>query len=149
MELEKFGKFVQKIREQRNLTQKQLGDILNITDKAVSRWERGECYPEITILPNLANCFGITIDELLSCDNSNIEPKKKMQNKLLWFCQVFSTGLFILMSGFYLVYNAITNGWADWVFPIILGTVYVGVVVYATVIFDFYLRYIKKQKSGK
>lgn len=52
------------LRKQKNLTQKELARQLNVTDKAVSKWERGAGYPEITIVPALAKALGVSIDQL-------------------------------------------------------------------------------------
>lgn len=56
---------ISRLRKQKGLTQKDLAERLNITDKAVSKWERGAGYPEITIVPELAKVLGVSIDELL------------------------------------------------------------------------------------
>ncbi len=56
----------QKIKEfriQNGLTQQQLGDLLGITSQAISKWEREECYPDITILPELADTIGCKVDD--------------------------------------------------------------------------------------
>ncbi len=49
-----FGKRVAALRKEKGLTQSELAEKLNISNKAISRWETGEGYPEITILPSLA-----------------------------------------------------------------------------------------------
>ena len=61
-----FGKRVADLRKGKGLTQSELAEKLNISNKAISRWETGEGYPEITILPSLAKELGVSIDELLS-----------------------------------------------------------------------------------
>lgn len=58
MNAEEMGHRIAKLRKVRNLTQQQLADQLNVTNRAVSQWERGEGYPEITLLPRLADCLG-------------------------------------------------------------------------------------------
>lgn len=59
------GKLICELRKMKNLTQKELANYLNVSDKAVSKWERGESYPEVTIIPQLAGILEITVDELL------------------------------------------------------------------------------------
>lgn len=59
------GKRIAGLRKERNMTQKQLADLLNVTDRAVSRWERGVGAPDISLLTPLATALNITTDELL------------------------------------------------------------------------------------
>ena len=61
-----FGKNLSSLRKKRKLTQAALAEILNVSDKAVSKWETGLGYPEITSLPMIANALGVTVDFLLS-----------------------------------------------------------------------------------
>ena len=65
MNTKKIGNFIANLRKEKNLTQKELADKLNITDKAVSRWETGKNMPDISILEMLAKELGVTINELL------------------------------------------------------------------------------------
>lgn len=58
------GDNIRKYRQEKNLTQKELADLLNVTNKAVSRWECGYGLPDITLLPEIAKLFDVTIDEL-------------------------------------------------------------------------------------
>lgn len=62
---EKFGNFIKKLRNEKKLTQKELGEKLNITDKAISKWERGLSFPDIEMLTILSNYFEVDISELL------------------------------------------------------------------------------------
>ena len=64
MDNEKFGKFIQKLRKEKNMTQKQLGEKLNITDKAISKWERGLSFPDISMLNSIAETFDITVTKI-------------------------------------------------------------------------------------
>ena len=59
---------LKKYRIMKNLTQEDLADYLNITPQSVSKWERGETYPDITFLPALANIFETSIDLLIGMD---------------------------------------------------------------------------------
>ncbi len=60
-----LGAFIAHLRKEKGLTQKQLSEILNVSDKTVSHWEREESSPDISLLPLLADTFSITVDELL------------------------------------------------------------------------------------
>lgn len=60
-----IGENLKKQRKLKELTQEQLADILGVSFQAVSKWERGEAYPDIEMLPTIAEYFGITTDELM------------------------------------------------------------------------------------
>lgn len=62
---EKFGNFIKQLRNEKKLTQKELGEKLNITDKAISKWERGLSFPDIEMLTSLSDYFEVDIAELL------------------------------------------------------------------------------------
>ena len=66
MDNEKFGNFIKSLRKEKKLTQKELGEKLNITDKAISKWERGLSFPDIAMLNSLASFFEIDVSELLN-----------------------------------------------------------------------------------
>lgn len=61
-----FGTKIADLRKKKGLTQAQLAEILNISNKTVSRWETGEGYPEITLLSPLARALSVSLDELLA-----------------------------------------------------------------------------------
>lgn len=67
MEKAEFGSFVALNRRELGLTQKALAERLHVTDKAVSKWERGLSYPDVTLLEPLADVFGLGVTELISC----------------------------------------------------------------------------------
>lgn len=67
MNTTEFGNFITELRKEKGLTQKDLAEQLNITDKAVSRWETGKNYPDIETFQKLASIFNISISELLEC----------------------------------------------------------------------------------
>ena len=60
------GAVIKELREKNNLTQSELATILNVSDKAVSKWETAKGYPDISLLEPIANAFEISITELLS-----------------------------------------------------------------------------------
>lgn len=62
----KIGKFIAQCRKQNNLTQMQLAEKLNITDRAVSKWERGKSLPDASIMLDLCALLNITVNDLLS-----------------------------------------------------------------------------------
>ena len=83
MENNKVGNFIAEMRKKKNLTQQQLGDKLYVTDKAVSKWERGKSLPDITLLSKLAEIFEVEVEDILSGEinknkkNINIDERIK------------------------------------------------------------------------
>lgn len=65
MEKKTIGAFIAALRKANGLTQRQLAEKLNVSDKAVSRWERDECAPDLSLIPVIAEIFGVTSDEIL------------------------------------------------------------------------------------
>ena len=68
MDVKKIGQFLAALRKERNLTQEQLGEILGVTNKTVSRWENGNYLPPVEMLQQISGFFGITINEILSAE---------------------------------------------------------------------------------
>ena len=60
------GEMISTRRKEKNMTQKDLADLLNITDKAVSKWERNVACPDTQLLPKLAEILDVSVEELLS-----------------------------------------------------------------------------------
>ena len=71
MDQVKIGKFIAECRKQKNLSQLELADMLNITDKAVSKWERGLSKPSSSIMLELCEILGISVNELLIGEKTN------------------------------------------------------------------------------
>ncbi len=65
MQEKTIGSFISALRKAKGMTQQELADRLAVSNKAVSRWERDECYPDIALIPVIAEIFDITADELL------------------------------------------------------------------------------------
>lgn len=89
-----FGMKVASLRKERGMTQASLAEKLNVSNKAVSRWETGEGYPDITLLLPLAEALEVSADYLLSSEKSvpedgNIEKKhRKIWNRLTIYNKV-------------------------------------------------------------
>lgn len=67
LDKQQLGAFIAENRKRQGLTQQQLAQTLHVTDKAVSKWERGLSYPDVTLLQPLAAAFGLRVDDLLTC----------------------------------------------------------------------------------
>ena len=70
MDAKTFGTFISKIRKENHMTQAELAEKIRVTDKAVSRWERGLGFPDINTLEPLAEALGITLIELMKSEKS-------------------------------------------------------------------------------
>ncbi len=80
----KIGKFIAQRRKMVNLTQAQLAEKLNITDRAVSKWERGIAMPDSSIMLTLCGILGITVNDLLSGELVEMDDyNKKLESNLL------------------------------------------------------------------
>ena len=80
----KIGKFIAECRKNKGLTQMQLAEKLNITDRAVSKWETGKTMPDSSIMLELCVLLGITVNDLLSGEVVSMENyNKELENNLL------------------------------------------------------------------
>ena len=84
MDQEKIGKFISSCRKETGLTQAALADKLGITDRAVSKWETGKSLPDASIMIELCNLLGITVNELLTGEHITMDDyKNKAEANLL------------------------------------------------------------------
>jgi len=74
------GGTIRRLREKKNQTQQQLAEVIGVSDKAVSRWETGKGYPDITLLETLAEALGVSVSELLS--GTEVSNKNRSANLL-------------------------------------------------------------------
>ena len=79
----KIGKFIADCRKRKNLTQMQLAEKLGITDKAISKWERGIAMPDSSIMLKLCDILGISVNELLSGEKISMENNSQKNEQLL------------------------------------------------------------------
>lgn len=70
-----FAENIKNLRRKSDFTQEKLADYLGVSAQTVSKWERSETYPDIELLPAIANHFGVTIDELLGNDRIRIDSE--------------------------------------------------------------------------
>lgn len=71
----RFGNFLRELRKRLGLSQYQLGTLVGVSDKAVSKWENGTAKPQSFILYQLSDVLGVTVDELLACKFRSAENK--------------------------------------------------------------------------
>ena len=74
-----LGTMIAELRKQRGMTQLELAEKMNVTDKAVSKWERDLSCPDINSLPKLAEILGVSVDELMQIKKEAAEPVSKVQ----------------------------------------------------------------------
>ena len=77
MNKERLGTFIAENRKAFGMTQKDLAETLHITDKAVSKWERGLSYPDVTLLEPLAAAFSLSVEELVACRKRETEEREE------------------------------------------------------------------------
>ena len=85
-----IGNTIKHLRKEKDITQEELADILGVSYQSVSRWETGVCYPDMELLPVIADFFGVTADRLLGV-HEKIE-QKKIEQYLLRFQEAISKG---------------------------------------------------------
>ena len=130
MDAKLTGKLISEKRKEKGLNQIQLGELLNVSNRTVSKWEKGDGYPDITLLPEIADCLGITIDELLTgnapvtpavLDIESIKDNKDNRKKVSHeFKLLFIFALF--MSIFSALLGGVTELYCIWAFPILFYT---------------------------
>lgn len=76
-----FGENFKSLRKVKGLTQEKIAEELGVSSQSISRWELGICYPDIEMLPMIANYFGTSVDMLLSNDNLSKEREGEMFNE--------------------------------------------------------------------
>jgi transcriptional regulator with XRE-family HTH domain len=79
----KIGNFLTYLRQEKSLTQKELALIINVSDKAVSKWENGRCLPSLSNIKHLAEIYNITEDEILNGEKNETKPEHLKFNQQL------------------------------------------------------------------
>ena len=124
------------LRTDAGMTQAQLADILNYTDKAVSKWERGEAIPDVTVLKQIADYFGVTVDCLLSegraIKGENFVKREIARRRNRFTVTVISAlSVWVIASVIFVVLLAIgglAHPWLVYVYAIPVSTVVVLVL---------------------
>ena len=83
------GAVIRTLRERSRMTQREFAEKLSVSDKAVSKWETGKGYPDITLLEPIADVFGVSVTELISGDPvSNTNVSANMMRSRFYVCPV-------------------------------------------------------------
>ena len=98
MDCGKVGKLILHLRKEKNMTQKNLADTLNLSDRTISKWERGLGCPDVSLLNELSQILGVNIEKILSGDlDPNSKDGGNMKKVKFYICStcgnvLFSTG---------------------------------------------------------
>ena len=68
MDQEKVGRIIKTLRKDKGMTQRELSEMLNVTDRAVSKWERGLGCPDVSLLTSLSEIFSVDIESIIEGD---------------------------------------------------------------------------------
>lgn len=119
MKQEMVGKFISTCRKEKGLTQMQLAEKLNITNRAISKWETGKSMPDVSLMLDLCGILGITVNELLSGERITMDNYQKKAEENLMELQSkkekaqgeYNTVLKILIAAFSLIFvlNMVLN----------------------------------------
>ena len=80
MNAKDMGLFINELRKENKMTQMELAGKIHVTDKAVSRWERGIGFPDVQLLSSLAEALYISVAELISCKKSSNYSNEEVTN---------------------------------------------------------------------
>ncbi len=83
MKTETLGKTIARLRKEQGMTQLELADLMGVTDKAVSKWERDLSCPDINSFPQLAKALHTSADELLQIKTEPMPEKKKITKEII------------------------------------------------------------------
>ena len=134
----KIGKFIQEKRKEKNITQSELAEKLNISDRAISKWENGNCLPDAGNMPILCDILGITINDLFSGEKVDMKNnEKKYEDNLLEMTRLkeekdkqlltleWVIGAIAIVTFFTLLFTAMFVEMDNWIkaILIIIGTV--------------------------
>ena len=117
MDQVKIGRFIAELRKEKGLTQAQLAEHFEVSNKAVSKWETGKSLPDASIMIDLCNLLGITVNELLSGERISMEDyKEKAEERLVEIHKKKSRFQRTALLG--ILFGVVTN--------VIWGTVFTG-----------------------
>ena len=80
----KIGRFIAEMRKEQGMTQARMADMLDISDRTVSKWERGRGLPEVSLMLPLCECLGITVNDLLTGERvTQMDYRKRAEENML------------------------------------------------------------------
>ena len=109
---------ITKFRKANGLTQLELAQKLNYSDKAISKWERGESLPDVYMLTTIAEMFGITLNDLVSETTEPIKPKGKFNKGVVIALSTGLTWLVAVTVFILLILANVANPWLSFIYAI-------------------------------
>ena len=171
MDQKKIGLFLKELRKEKNITQAQLAEILNVTNRSVSRWENGATMPDFDLVIELANYYDISIDELLDGERrTDMTDKKEADHMLkaadytntenlrlvkrlnfLFITAVLAFFVYLILDMQNLTSSGIYEKIADFALGLVLGMLLVGVLYtsrYGAKVKAFKMRLLHRQNAS-
>ena len=137
----KIGKFISTKRKEKNITQSELAEKLNITDRAISKWENGICLPDANNMPDLCKILAISINDLFSGEIVDMkENEKKLEEHLLEITKIkeqrdkelltleIFIGIIISIIMFVCIFTAYFFSMENWLRVVLI---FIGVIPFA------------------
>lgn len=141
-----FSELIKTSRLKQNLTQKQLAEKINVTDKAVSKWERGECFPDINLFEALSNVLNVPIDELMLQGESEEEKKARHKSKMI---KTIALGLWILLGFMVVIIDMLLSVDIRYFIGVYIGRRYKLLLLVAYLVVLFVIARYPIKKSNK
>ena len=153
MDQKKIGTFLKELRKEKGITQEQLAEKLNVSGRSVSRWETGNNMPDISLLVEIADFYGVDVREIIEGEKSEMMDKevRDVANKMADYANNEKSRLFkvvrfigivgVIFLGIAIVFQCIKYE------PGIVSFASVLVSQYLTRLITFYLSRLKKKKS--
>lgn len=124
-------------RKNAGLTQHEIADKLNYSDKAVSKWERGDGMPDIAVLKTLADIYGVTVNDFLVMPSDKpAKPKTKARSAKHWLVTMLSFGLVWFVATIVMAIGLIadkTLPMAEWSYVVALPVSMIVLVVFSSI----------------
>ncbi len=153
MDQKKIGLFLKELRKEKGLTQQQLAEIMNVSNRSISRWETGSNMPDLDLLISIANYYDVDLKEILDGERKDKPMEKEMKEtvekifliKRLHY--VFIAGAIAFLVYFILDINGLSNNGgiyeniANFALGLVLGILLCGIL--------YTSRYISKIRAFK
>lgn len=136
------AKNISTLRQMNNMTQTELGEKLNYSDKTISKWERGESTPDISVLVEIASMFGVTLDSLVRSENMKTAVNECKSEEVKYNRRVIayiseSVGFFVAILAFIITTLIIQKTTFQWLYIVYsVPVVFIVKLVFNTIWFN-------------